>query len=321
MAEVVMGGDEGKDGGEQAGEGTLPFVWAPEYLVDIGPHVFPTVKYEKIKEVLLSEGTLRSVDLHRPEPAPPSSLARAHTSDYVEKVMTGRFSPADEARLELPFSRELRQAYLLCCGGTTLAGRLALETGRAAVHIGGGFHHAFADHGEGFCLLNDVAVGVHELRAEGRVGRVAVVDLDLHHGNGTAAIFRDEPEVFTFSMHEEQNYPLVKPPSDLDVGLEFGVGDETYLDLLEENLSRVLDDHAPELVYYLAGADPFREDQLGGLRLTLEGLRARDRMVLRMCRDREIPVATLTAGGYARRLADTVEIHCGTIREARALFE
>jgi acetoin utilization deacetylase AcuC-like enzyme len=301
--------------------GGLPFVWAPEYRMDIGPHVFPTQKYHEVKEALLGEGTLRSEDLNRPEPALRASLVRVHTPDYLEKVMTGRFLPADEARLELPFSTELREAFLLSCGGTTLAGRLALANGRAAAHIGGGFHHGFADHGEGFCLLNDVAVGVQELRTEGRIRRVSVVDLDLHHGNGTAAIFRDEPDVFTFSMHEEQNYPLVKPPGDLDVGLEFGVGDEGYLALLEEALPRVLDDHRPELVYYLAGADPFVEDQLGGLRLTLEGLRARDRLVLGMCRDREIPVATLTAGGYARRLADTVEIHCNTIREARALFE
>lgn len=236
MGEDIME-DKVRDESEGAG---LPWVWAPEYLVDIGPHVFPTVKYQRIKEMLLREGTLRSKDLHRPDPASRTSLARVHSSDYVEKVMTGAFSPADEARLELPFTPELRRAYLLCCGGTALVGRLALETRRVAVHIGGGFHHAFAKHGEGFCLLNDVAVGVQELRAEGRVRRVAVVDLDLHHGNGTAAIFGDEPDVFTFSMHEEQNYPLVKPPSDLDVGLEYGVDDERYLALLQANLPRVL---------------------------------------------------------------------------------
>jgi acetoin utilization deacetylase AcuC-like enzyme len=219
-------------------------------------------------------------------------------------------------RLELPFSPELRDASFLCCGGTTLAGELAVEHG-VAVHLGGGFHHAFAGHGEGFCLLNDVAVAARVLQSRGRAERVAVVDLDLHHGNGTAAIFADDPTVFTFSMHQEWNYPAVKPPGDLDVGLEDGTGDEEYLERLREHLARVLADHGPDLVLYLAGADPYREDQLGGLALTIPGLRERDRTLLEMSREAGAAVAAVLAGGYALRTDDTIEIHTNTVREAK----
>lgn len=295
---------------------SLPWVWTPEYEVDIGPHVFPTVKYRLAMDRLLAEGTLLPGDLHRPEPATHEMLARAHTPDYLQKIMEGRLGAADERTLELPFSPELRHAFLFCCGGTTLAGRLALEHG-IAVHLGGGFHHAFADHGEGFCLLNDVAVAAEALRAEGNVACVAVIDLDVHHGNGTAAIFRNEPDVLTFSMHQERNYPFLKPPGDLDVALEDGTGDEEYLLRLREHLPEVLG-HRPQVAIYLAGADPYREDQLGGLRLTLDGLRERDRVVFRGCRAAGVPVAMVLAGGYALRRTDTVEIHCGTVREAHA---
>lgn len=298
----------------------LPWVWTAEYEVDIGPHVFPTVKYRRVRDRLLEEGTLHPSDLHPPQPVSRAELARVHTPEYLEKVMEGGLTPVDERLLELPFSAELLRAFLFCCGGTTLAGSLALERG-LAIHIGGGFHHAFRDHGEGFCLLNDVAVAVATLQASGRVEHAAVVDLDVHHGNGTASIFRDDPGVFTFSMHQEANYPFVKPPGDLDVALEDGVGDEEYLELLSRHLPAVLHDSAPELVVYLAGADPYRGDQLGGLRLTREGLRIRDRMVLRGCRDADIPVAVVLAGGYAIDPDDTVEIHCGTVREAREVLE
>jgi acetoin utilization deacetylase AcuC-like enzyme len=204
-------------------------------------------------------------------------------------------------------------AMALACGGTLLAGRLALEHGSAG-HLGGGFHHAFADHGEGFCLLNDVAVAARVLLGEGRVGRVAIVDLDVHHGNGTASIFAGDPDVFTFSMHQERNYPADKPPSDLDVGLDDRTGDGAYLDALARHLPEALDG-SPDLVFYLAGADPYRDDQLGGLALTIEGLRRRDRMVLEAVQERGIPVAVVLAGGYAYRLEDTVRIHAATIEE------
>jgi acetoin utilization deacetylase AcuC-like enzyme len=205
----------------------------------------------------------------------------------------------------------------LCCGGTLLAARTALERG-ACPHLGGGFHHAFADHGEGFCLFNDVAVAVATLLASGEVARAMIVDLDVHHGNGSAAIFADEPRAITMSMHQQNNYPAHKPPSDIDVGLRDGVGDDEYLALLEANLPTALDTYRPELVVYLAGADPYRADQLGGLALTQAGLRQRDRMVLTACRDREVPAAVVLAGGYAVDTRDTVAIHAATIVETLA---
>jgi len=312
-----------------------PLVWTSEYEVDIGAHVFPTRKYRRVRERLIERGLVAPGDFLSPEPASREDLLRVHTAEYLEKVDSGSFTPSEAFALEVPWSPELRRAVLLCCGGTTLAGRLALAArgkgratvGRApavpgsapaavAVHVGGGFHHAFAGHGEGFCLLNDIAVAARAVIAAGEVERVAVVDLDVHHGNGTASIFRDDPAVFTFSMHEEGNYPAIKLPGDLDVGLDRGTGDAEYLELLERHLPEVLEGHRPELVIYLAGADPYRGDQLGGLALTIEGLRARDRMVVEACRETGVALAVTLAGGYAVDQEDTVEIHLNTVREA-----
>ena len=208
---------------------------------------------------------------------------------------------------------------MLMCGGTLLAGSLALEHGCAA-HLGGGFHHAFAGHGEGFCLLNDVAVAARGLMARGQVERVLIVDVDVHQGNGTAEIFGHDPSVFTFSMHQESNYPADKPPSNLDLGLEDHAGDEVYLDLLSEHLPKVLERHDPDLVFYLAGADPYKDDQLGGLSLTLKGLRRRDRFVYDSVRDHQTALAVVLAGGYAFRSEDTVAIHVATIEEFVSQF-
>ncbi|MGD8601684.1 MAG: histone deacetylase [Gemmatimonadota bacterium] len=295
----------------------VPLVWDPSYEVDIGAHVFVTAKYRLTRERLLADGTASEADFVRPEPATREQLALVHTEAYLEKVFTGDLSFVDVMRLEVPFSEELRDAMVLSCGGTLATARLALERG-AAGHLGGGFHHAYADHGEGFCMLNDVAVALRVLLDEGRVQRAAVVDLDVHQGNGTAAIFAFDTEVFTFSMHQENNYPADKPPSHVDVGLDDDTGDEEYLALLEEHLPLALDEHAPEVVVYLAGADPYRDDQLGGLGLTLEGLRLRDRMVVEGCRRRGIPLAMVLAGGYAFRLEDTVAIHVATVEELAA---
>lgn len=289
-------------------------VWDPSYEIDLGPHVFVTAKYRLTRERVLEAGTVTEADFVRPEPATRAQLARVHTGEYLRKIDEGDFSLTERLRLEVPFSEAGRDAMILSCGGTLLACRLALEHG-AAGHLGGGFHHAFPDHGEGFCLLNDVAVAARTLVNEARVERVAVVDLDVHHGNGTAAIFADDRAVFTFSMHQENNYPVDKPPSDLDVGLRDRTDDETYLGLLERHLPTVLDGHRPELVLCLAGADPYRDDQLGGLSLTRDGLRRRDRMVLEAARDRGVAVAVVLAGGYAHRLEDTVAIHAATIEE------
>lgn len=293
----------------------LTTVWHEDYEVDLGEHVYPTEKYRLVRRQLDREGFLPDLRLVSPEEAPREHLARVHTERYLEKVRSGDFTRQDELRLEVPFSPDLRHAMLLACGGTTLAARRALEEG-VAVHLGGGFHHAFPDHGEGFCLLNDSAVALRALLADDRVERAAVVDCDVHQGNGTAEIFRDDPRVFTLSLHQERLYPARKPPSDLDVGLPEGIGDDGYLDRLEAALPRALEQPEPDLVVYLAGADPYRRDQLGGLGLSLEGLRRRDRRVLLSLRDRGIPAAVVLAGGYAVRVEDTVSIHVDTVREA-----
>jgi len=198
-----------------------------------------------------------------------------------------------------------------------LAGHLAILRGRS-VHLGGGFHHAFADHGEGFCLLNDVAIAAATLIEAQEVDRILIVDLDVHHGNGTASIFANEARVFTFSMHHQWNYPALKPPGDLDVGLDDGVGDEEYMQLLRKHLPRILEEHEPQLILYLAGADPYEADQLGGLGLSVEGLRERDEFVLNTAAEAETAVAVTLAGGYAIRPSDTVAIHCGTVEAALA---
>ncbi|UCC47368.1 MAG: histone deacetylase, partial [Gemmatimonadota bacterium] len=294
----------------------LPIVWHEGYEADIGPHVFPTRKYQWARDRLIGEGTIAEADIRRPDPVSDEQVALVHTPAYLEKIKQNAFSWQDVMILEVPFSPELRDAMWLCAGGSILAGRLALEHG-LAVHLGGGFHHAFPDHGEGFCLINDVAIALRVLRREGLIGRAVVLDCDLHHGNGTAAIFTDEPEVFTFSIHQQHNYPMWKPPSDLDLGLADGTGDEAYLALLGTHVPQILTEQRPDLAFYLAGADPYREDQLGGLRLSHDGLRRRDELIFRLTRAAGVPVAVTLAGGYARRFEDTVEIHCETVRAAQ----
>ncbi len=297
--------------------GAVPVVWCPQYEVDIGDHVFPVEKYRLIKQRLEASGALSSADLRTPEPAKVEDVLRVHTRSYWTKIAEGTLTPDEQHLLELPFSPQLREASLLCAGGTTLASHLAISHGRS-VHLGGGFHHAFADHGEGFCLLNDIAIAAAALIEAQEVDRILIVDLDVHHGNGTASIFAEEARVFTFSMHHQWNYPAVKPPGDLDIGLDDGVGDEEYMQRLREHLPRVLEEHQPQLIVYLAGADPYEADQLGGLALSVEGLRERDEFVLNTAAEAEVAVAVTLAGGYAIRPSDTVVIHCGTVEAALA---
>ncbi len=299
---------------------SLPIIWHEGYEADIGPHVFPTLKYRAARDRLIREGTILEADILRPEPASDEQVALVHTPHYLEKMRTGGFTRQDEMALELPFSEELRDAMWLCAGGSILTGRQAVERG-LAVHLGGGFHHAFPDHGEGFCLINDVAIALRALMREGNIERAMVIDCDLHQGNGTAAIFGDDPDVFTFSIHQQNNYPIWKPPSDLDLGLPDRVGDAEYLALLEKHIPRILEDHRPGLAFYLAGADPYRDDQLGGLNLTLDGLGQRDELILQTLSAAGVPTAAVLAGGYARRFDDTVEIHCETVRAARRELE
>ena len=295
-------------------------LWSPRYEVDIGAHVFPTRKYRLIRETLLSKRTVTGDDFLEPEPASWEALGRVHDGEYLRKIREDDFSRMDELRLELPFSPGLREASLLCCGGSIQAALLALKDG-VGIHLGGGFHHAFRDHGEGFCLLNDVAVSVSVLLDRDLIQRAAVVDLDVHHGNGTAAIFTADPRVFTFSMHQERNYPFPKPPGNLDIGLPDGTGDASYLRHLDRGLEEVFERQDPELIVYLAGADPFVEDQLGGLALTRKGLETRDRRVLEGCAGMGVPVAVFLAGGYARREVDTVGIHVRTVEVALEVRE
>lgn len=294
----------------------MKVVYSPNYEADIGAHVFVTAKYRLAAEQLLAEGVIRPGDLVEPVPATREELARVHTSEYLDDLLHLVDSHRTR-RSELPLSEEINAAYLLAAGGTIQACRFALtEQERACSHLGGGWHHAFADHAEGFCYLNDIAIGVRAMQAEGRVKRAAVIDCDLHQGNGTAHIFLNDPSVFTFSIHQENNYPA-KQQSDLDIGLEDFAGDDEYLAALEEAVPRIYDEHNPDLIVYLAGADPYFNDQLGSLRLTMHGLEHRDEIVLREAAKRKIPFVTATAGGYARHVNETVNIHVQTIRVAK----
>ena len=294
---------------------SLPVIHHPLYEVNIGAHVFITAKFRLVRERLIEDGTIKESDILTPEPVTDDDVALVHTREYIDKINTGRLSNAEELMLEVPSTPELREAMWLCAGGSTLTGRKALER-RVAAHLGGGFHHAFPDHGEGFCLINDVPIAIRVLQREKAIERAMVIDLDVHHGNGTAAIFADDATVFTFSMHQQNNYPAWKPPSDLDLGLPDRLQDQEYLGLIEKHLPRIVEQHRPDLAFYLAGADPYQHDQLGGLGLTLDGLRRRDRLVLEILGKAGVAAATMTAGGYAVDARDTVTIHAGTVREA-----
>ncbi len=291
-------------------------VYSPRYQIDIGAHVFPTRKYQLVRDRLLATGALADAAFIEPQPASWEDLALVHTAEYLASLRDGTLAAEDLAQLELPWSLEMIEGFRVMVGGTLHAARLALDAG-LAVHIGGGLHHAFPNHGEGFCPFNDVAVAIRVLQRDG-AKRAAVVDLDVHHGNGTAFIFESDPRVFTFSMHQQHNYPMWKPRGSLDIGLADGTGDEEFLRRLEEALPRVMASE-PDCLFYLAGADPFEDDQLGGLRLTRDGLRARDRTVIQQARSADIPTVVVLAGGYARRVEDTVAIHCATVEEAAAI--
>ncbi len=288
-------------------------VYSARYRIDIGPHVFPTQKYSLVVERLLANGVIAPSDIVEPQPASWEDLALVHTHDYLTKMREGRMTPEDIAQLELPWSAGMVDGFRLMVGGTIQSALASLQSS-VACHVGGGLHHAFPNHGEGFCPFNDVAVAVRVLQQRG-LERIAIVDLDVHHGNGTAFTFESDPRVFTCSMHQQHNYPMWKPRSTVDVGLADGTHDATYLRELERILPRVLA-HEPDCVFYLAGADPYEDDQLGGLRLTKDGLRRRDRLVIEAVRGAGVPLVVTLAGGYARHVEDTVEIHAATVEEA-----
>ncbi|MDE3178751.1 MAG: histone deacetylase [Acidobacteriota bacterium] len=289
----------------------MKIVYSDQYDLNLGDHVFRAAKYRLTKEKLLRDGVVVEADVLEPEAAPDEDIARVHDADYIEKLKQGTLSYQEILMMEVPYSQQLVQAVWLAAGGSTMAARLALDEG-AAVNVGGGFHHAFPDHGEGFCVIHDVAVAIRRLQAENAIKTAMTIDCDVHQGNGTAFIFRDDPSVFTFSIHQKNNYPNPKPPSNLDVNLRDGVEDDEYLAELERGIGESLAGFQPDLIFYIAGADPYFRDQLGGLRLTMDGLKQRDRMVFEKAG--KIPVAVTLAGGYAFHLEDTVEIHSNTAR-------
>lgn len=290
----------------------FPLIYDDAYDLNFGSHVFPSRKYKLIRQRLLETYLAGPEDFIAPEPATRDDLLLVHTQEWVRKLETGTLSYHDILKLEVPYSRQMVRAFMLAAGGTILAGRKALECG-AGFNIGGGFHHAFPGHGEGFCAVHDVAVAIRVLQREGAIRKALVVDADVHQGNGTAAIFADDASVFTVSIHQYANYPQEKPPSTIDIHLEDGTGDKEYLEKLGGACDIATGGFQPDILFYLAGSDAFCEDQLGGLALTREGLFARDRMVFDCALRRGIPVAVTLAGGYAARLEDTVELHYNTV--------
>lgn len=325
-------------------------VYGEGYYLPIGEHVFPAHKYRMLRDRLLRTRVAEFADFVSPEPATDDDILLAHTSEYVEKLKTGSLSAKEELTLEVPYSRDLIDAFYLMAGGSILAAEFAIREGFCA-NLGGGFHHAFADHGEGFCVVNDVAVAIRRMQQERRIERAMTVDVDVHHGNGTAAIFGDaastgashlssswsaplfaQPRpasvkearrcgnVFTISLHQENNYPAWKPPSCIDVNLPDRTADAEYLAWLDNAMSAGLRQFSPDLICYVAGADPYFDDQLGGLSLTIDGLKQRDLLVFEIAKARGIPVMVTLAGGYARKVEDTVTIHANTIIAAKEVF-
>jgi len=330
----------------------LPFklVYSDAYYLPIGSHVFPAEKYRRIHDRLIATGVADHNDFLEPQPASDQDILLVHKPEYVQKLRTGTLSQREEMEMEIPFSRELVDAFWLAAGGSILAARQSLTDG-VCISIGGGFHHAFPDHGEGFCMIHDVGVAIRRLQRDDKIHTAMTVDCDVHQGNGTAAIFAGtrmasallpyssvstvQPpanaptgkmrgahsgDVFTISLHQHNNYPLWKPPSSIDVDLPDGIGDDEYLAWLDNALSSGLRQFEPDLICYVAGADPYKEDQLGGLNLSIEGLKKRDELVFNVARARNIPVMVTYAGGYAQDVDDTVTIHSNTVIAAKEIF-
>src|SRR5205809_3328735 len=325
---------------------SFKLIYSDKYFLPIGQHVFPAEKYRRVYHKLIETGIADPADFITPQLASDQDILLVHTPAYVNKLKTGTLSAREEMQLEVPYSPELVHAFWLAAGGSILAAQYALKAG-VAVNIGGGFHHAFPDHGEGFCMIHDVAVAIRRMQREGQIRTAMTVDCDVHHGNGTAAIFAgtrtaSEPlpsvsasalkssgakmrgahagDVFTISLHQHNNYPAWKPHSSIDVDLPDGIGDDDYLAWLDNALSSGLRQFEPDLICYIAGADPYREDQLGGLALTIAGLKKRDELVFNVAAVRGIPVMVTFAGGYAQRVEDTVTIHFNTVVAAKEVF-
>ncbi|MDZ4803018.1 MAG: histone deacetylase [Bryobacteraceae bacterium] len=292
------------------------FVHHPDYDFCLGNHVFESAKYHLTRQQLLQDGFAEEADFLQPGSALDEDLTLVHTREWIRRLRSGLLTREEEKLLEIPYTDQVVRAFWLHAGGSMLAARLALRDG-LAYNIGGGFHHAYPGHGEGFCAINDIAVAIRRVQKDGFIRSAMVVDCDVHHGNGTAAIFENDPTVSTFSIHQANNYPDDKPPSTVDVDLDDEVDDEEYLHRLREALLPALALHKPDLIFYVAGADPHWKDQLGGLRLTMDGLMRRDRLVLDAAIRAATPVAIVLAGGYSQDVRDTVNIHCNTARAAR----
>jgi acetoin utilization deacetylase AcuC-like enzyme len=330
----------------------LPFnlIYSEEYFLPIGDHVFPGEKYRGVYDRLLAMKVAEASDFVAPRPATDEDILLVHTPQYVEKLKTGTLSAREELAMEIPYSPELVRAFWMAAGGSMLAAEYALNDD-VAINIGGGFHHAFPDHGEGFCMINDIAVAIRRMQRDEKIRSAMTLDCDVHQGNGTAAIFApaplpsnrmavstgaaasladmtrtrrasagSSPDVFTISLHQENNYPAFKPPSSLDMNLPDGMGDAEYLACLGSAISMGLSKFRPELICYVAGADPYFDDQLGGLALTIEGLKQRDALVFQLAKAESIPVMVTFAGGYAHKLEDTIAIHANTIVAAKEVF-
>jgi acetoin utilization deacetylase AcuC-like enzyme len=297
-----------------------PLIYHPGYVLNLGAHVFPAQKYRLIYERMLGSGFCIKEDFQTPEPATDGDVLLVHDAAWVAKLRNETLSDAEILKLEIPCSRAIVEAFWLAAGGTILAARLALESG-FAFNLGGGFHHGFRAHGEGFCMINDIAIAIRRLQKDGAIRCAMVVDCDVHHGNGTASVFAGDQSVFTLSIHQFHNYPWDKPPSDLDIHLPDGTGDEEYVARLANGLKVAFSILCPDLILYVAGADPYRDDQLGGLALTLQGLIKRDRLVIGTALQKKIPMAAVLAGGYARNLEDTIGIHANTAMVARDLLK
>ncbi len=300
----------------------LPFrlVYHDAYDLNLGEHVFPSRKYRLVRARLIEESFAVPDDFDEPAPARDDDLRLVHSDEWIRKLRTGTLTYHDIVRLEIPYSRKTVEAFWLAAGGSTLAARLALRQG-VGFNVGGGFHHAFPDHGEGFCAINDIAVAIRTLQHEGAIRKAMVVDCDVHQGNGTAVIFAGDESVFTLSIHQFNNYPAEKPPSDLDIHLSDGAGDAEYIARLGADLRLALARFRPDLVLYVAGADPYYQDQLGGLNLTLDGLWERDLLVMDAALGHSIPVAIVLAGGYAVQVHDTATIHMNTAKVAKQALE
>lgn len=299
----------------------MMYVFSPEYeKTDIGNHIFPLVKYRLIKERLIKTKKASEKNFVVPVKAAIEDVLLIHTKTYLDKLLDGTLSAPEQMRLEIPYSPHLVEASLICVGGTIMASETAVSC-KVGVHIGGGFHHAYPDHGEGFCVLHDVAVAIKKLLLSERVKKVLVIDCDLHQGNGTAYIFKDNPNVFTFSIHQEDIYPYPKEKSSLDVGLPLRTDDKTYAELLEKSMQKILKDFKPDIIFYVAGADPFKGDQLSGLNVTIEGLKQRDSIVFSTAGQLHVPVVVTLAGGYAADINNTVIIQYNTCLEAAKYSE